>query len=151
MKKINSFIPMLFSNSSNIPMPRPLILPSKGLIIAIFKLFTWCFLLNISKAAFAFTNYDLTSTSLEAKKSGFTVKGATSSYLGYSVSTAGDINKDGYADIIIGAHNTNTVYVIYGGPTSSFTDFNFNTDTLDHFTTGFNLLRTKERSRNFGT
>ncbi|HEX9934079.1 MAG TPA: integrin alpha, partial [bacterium] len=39
---------------------------------------------------------------------------------GYSVSAAGDVNKDGYADVIVGAHKaytyTGRAYVYYGGP-----------------------------------
>jgi len=43
--------------------------------------------------------------------------------LGYSVSTAGDVNGDGYADVIVGAQNNDAgganagrAYVFYGGP-----------------------------------
>ena len=54
---------------------------------------------------------------------GFAIYGATAyDYSGYSVSTAGDINKDGYLDVLIGAYsadpssrsNAGTSYVIYG-------------------------------------
>ncbi|NTV47413.1 MAG: hypothetical protein HGB11_13045, partial [Chlorobiales bacterium] len=34
--------------------------------------------------------------------------------LGWRVGTAGDVNGDGYADVIIGAYGKNTVYVYYG-------------------------------------
>ena len=38
---------------------------------------------------------------------GFAIYGAEASdYSGWSVSTAGDVNKDGYPDIIIGAYNS---------------------------------------------
>lgn len=42
-----------------------------------------------------------------------------SNYFGYSVANAGDVNKDGYDDIIVGAYNFNSsqgrVYLYYGG------------------------------------
>lgn len=41
------------------------------------------------------------------------------SYFGFSVSTAGDVNEDGYSDVIVGAHGYNSmtgkVYIFYGG------------------------------------
>jgi hypothetical protein len=63
------------------------------------------------------TNINLAS--LTASQ-GFTLTGAGSNYFtGYSVSTAGDVNKDGYDDMIIGApiysNQKGIVYVIYGG------------------------------------
>jgi hypothetical protein len=43
----------------------------------------------------------------------------TGNYFGYSVSTAGDVNNDGYDDVIVGAHGynsfTSSVYIYYGG------------------------------------
>ncbi len=39
---------------------------------------------------------------------------------GFSVSAAGDVNRDGYPDLLIGAYNWNTaigrIYVVFGGP-----------------------------------
>jgi len=121
----------------------------KRIIPTLLRLFICCFLLEICKATFAFQNYDLTSTSLEAKKSGLTITGTTSDYLGYCVSAAGDINNDGYADIIVGAYKIDTAYVIYGGPTSSLTDFDFSTDTLDPLTTGF-MIKGEASGDGFG-
>ena len=51
---------------------------------------------------------------------GFKLDGEVSNdYSGFSVSTAGDINGDGYADLLIGAHgyasNTGRSYVVFGG------------------------------------
>jgi hypothetical protein len=50
---------------------------------------------------------------------GFSVIGISDSYSGWSVSDAGDVNNDGYADVIIGAYAANSYagesYVIYGG------------------------------------
>lgn len=49
----------------------------------------------------------------------------TSNYFGYAVSGAGDVNGDGYADILVGAHYYNSIgraYVYYGsaaGPATS--------------------------------
>ena len=51
---------------------------------------------------------------------GFTLNGVASSYSGYSVSGAGDINGDGVADLIIGAYEANSAagasYVVFGKP-----------------------------------
>src|SRR5438128_284160 len=45
---------------------------------------------------------------------------ATGDHLGYSASTAGDVNGDGYTDLIVGAPyangNTGAVYIYFGGP-----------------------------------
>jgi|GEM_PF-1035278 len=45
---------------------------------------------------------------------------STGSYFGYSVSTAGDANRDGYADVMVGAYGYSSgvgrAYVFYGGP-----------------------------------
>ncbi|RKF14242.1 hypothetical protein D6851_17340, partial [Altericroceibacterium spongiae] len=62
-----------------------------------------------------------TSSSLSASD-GFKIYGDnTDDYLGYSVSSAGDVNGDGYADVIVGAHgnddggtDTGTAYVLFG-------------------------------------
>ncbi len=40
--------------------------------------------------------------------------GVTNGYYGYAVSDAGDVNGDGYADIIVGAHGEGKAYVYYG-------------------------------------
>jgi len=48
-----------------------------------------------------------------------TMTGTIGARFGYSVSTAGDVNGDGYSDVIVGAYGFNTytgrVYVFYGG------------------------------------
>jgi hypothetical protein len=43
----------------------------------------------------------------------------TNQILGQAVAGVGDINKDGYADILIGCGNKNNAYLLYGGPSLS--------------------------------
>ena len=38
------------------------------------------------------------------------------SYFGYSAATAGDLNNDGYTDLVIGAPSANKAFVYFGGP-----------------------------------
>jgi len=52
------------------------------------------------------------------------------------VSTAGDIDNDGFDDIIVGS-NRNLAYVIYGGENSKMTNIVLSTQTLDPQNTGF--------------
>jgi Ca2+-binding RTX toxin-like protein len=60
---------------------------------------------------------------------GIHIKGTTGSYAGWSVSSAGDVNGDGYDDIIIGAPygsrggtDAGEAYVIFGGTTMTDVD-----------------------------
>jgi hypothetical protein len=44
---------------------------------------------------------------------------------GWSVANAGDLNNDGYIDLVIGAHGANKAFVYYGGPSfDGFSDVN---------------------------
>ncbi len=67
---------------------------------------------------------------------GFAIEGLnTNDYLGFSVSTAGDVNDDGKADLVLGAHNSSpggrtfagTVYVLFGKQSGWLPQFNLMT------------------------
>jgi hypothetical protein len=71
---------------------------------------------------------------------GFTMNGIDANdKSGYSVSSAGDYNNDGYGDILIsapygdpnGTSNAGEVYLIYGGPNAIDTGGSFNMSSLD--------------------
>src|SRR4029078_8117216 len=56
---------------------------------------------------------DLTGLALA---DGFVIQGdARRDYAGYSVSSAGDVNGDGFADLIVGAPLVGETYVLFGG------------------------------------
>jgi hypothetical protein len=66
---------------------------------------------------------DVDLASFTSGNSGFIIKGAESyAYLGHSVSGAGDVNGDGYADVIVGVPDADSngllengaAYVIFG-------------------------------------
>jgi len=102
-------------------------------------------------------NIDLDSETLEPLKTGFTVTGTTGDGLGYSVHGAGDINNDGYPDIVCGAYVANSdvgsqvgkAHVIYGKPTSNLINYPLETITLDPGTTGFTVTG-EAASNHFG-
>jgi len=86
----------------------------------------------------SFLNIDLSTTTLNPQTTGFTITGnAAGNYFGYSVSTSGDVNNDGYDDIIIGADYKGAAYVVYGGDKSSMSNIDLSTTVLDPLTTGF--------------
>ncbi|HEV7402243.1 MAG TPA: integrin alpha [Chthoniobacteraceae bacterium] len=70
------------------------------------------------------------STSLNSLtiKDGLILKGATSgSATGVSVSSAGDVNHDGFADLLVGAEfsgngQAGSARIVYGGPSGTFVD-----------------------------
>jgi len=104
-----------------------------------------CFsLLTVCEARASFSDIDLSTTTLDPDTTGFMITGNTASdSLGHSVSTAGDIDNDGYDDIIVGAYaensNQGAAYVIYGGEKVTVTNFALGTQTLDPQTTGFKI------------
>jgi len=64
------------------------------------------------------SNKDFNTQTLNSNE-GFSIQGTSMSSLGISVSGVGDINNDGFEDLVIGASKTNNaqgqVYVIFGG------------------------------------
>jgi len=96
---------------------------------------------------------DLNSTTLDPLSTGFMITGNIDDQVGYSVSTAGDVNGDGFDDIIIGAPYTNksqgAAYVLYGGLKSSLQNIDLNSTTLDPFSTGF-MIRGNANYDDFG-
>jgi len=115
------------------------------MIIKILRILISLLLLKACKAAEPIPNFDLSSTLLDPTKTGFTIGASALSgeNFGQSLDTAGDINGDGYDDIIIGARsqngNTGAVYVIYGGPSSGFMNIDTSSPALDPATTGFTI------------
>ena len=64
---------------------------------------------------------DLSSLALDGS-TGFIVNGGAYDYSGRSVSSAGDVNGDGYDDLVIGAYSAGSsgeTYLVYGGATGT--------------------------------
>ncbi|HLP16582.1 MAG TPA: FG-GAP-like repeat-containing protein [Bacteroidota bacterium] len=64
--------------------------------------------------------------------------GATENYFGYSVSSAGDVNGDGYSDVIVGMHGYSSqkgrACIYYGGPKMDNTaDITLTGEAYSHF------------------
>ena len=59
---------------------------------------------------------------------------------GYSVSGAGDINKDGYDDFIIGAWGSAGISYLIFGKASSFVDIDLSSTTFTSSGKGFKVL-----------
>jgi len=92
----------------------------------------------------SYSDFDLSVAPLDPKKTGFVITGdVANDYFGGAIRNAGDINNDGYDDIIVGAlrknNNQGAAYVIYGRPTNLFKNINLNTETLDPATNGFKI------------
>ena len=121
--------------------------PRKTALAAIFIPLIYFSLLKTSEATDSIPNFDLSSTVLDPTKTGFTISSnaAAGGYLGAFVKTAGDIDKDGYDDIIIGAYSNSgskgVTYVVYGGPSLSLLNINIASfTTLDPAITGFTIM-----------
>ncbi len=94
------------------------------------------------KANGAADNIDL-GTPLVPTSTGFAVRGAADGDgTGESVSSAGDVNGDGIADLVVGAPRTysnffaGTTYVVYGRPSADANNIDLD-DGLDPANTGF--------------
>jgi len=117
----------------------------KHMLFTVFKTLFYFSLLRVCSTTTTanYFNFALSASTLDPTTEGFTITGEASSYLGFSVNTAGDVDGDGYDDIIIGAYGKNSnkgiAYVIYGGETSSFLDIDLSQTTLDPHTTGFTI------------
>lgn len=80
--------------------------------------------INAGRAYVVYGKTDSTTvyaSDLEAGKGGFAINGgAAGGYFGHTVSNAGDLNGDGYDDLVVGAYlaggSLGSSYVIYGGP-----------------------------------
>ena len=96
-------------------------------------------------------NHEIALSGLDGTN-GFTLTGIDrDDFSGASVSSAGDVNGDGYDDLIIGApragpngHSSGETYVVYGGVSVTDTDGVLAPSTLDG-TNGFTLTGTDTR------
>ena len=74
---------------------------------------------NISDTGKAYL-FQGSASGLSAASSWTAVGEAASNYFGYSVSTGGDLNRDGYSDVVVGAYGYNAnygrLYFYYGTP-----------------------------------
>lgn len=124
-----------------------------NLLLTLLKVLLCFFLVKNNRATNSFIkNIDLGSvTTLDPNTRGFTITGKdASTYFGSSISSVGDINKDGYSDIAIGDLRVGVVYVIYGGPSSSVLNQDLGSQPLDPATTGF-TVKGRMASDLFGT
>ena len=77
----------------------------------------------------------------------FTLSGPSSSSFGTSVSSAGDVNGDGYADVVVGAPGTNQAFVFLGGATGLATT---GTATLSFASGSFGQTGERQRGHQRG-
>src|SRR5689334_9759680 len=88
------------------------------------RFFVMCLYILVLKASGSINASSLINVGTAFKFSG----PSAGSYFGNSTSSAGDLNKDGYDDLIIGARSENSItgaaYIIFGGPLASFSNFN---------------------------
>jgi len=82
---------------------------------------------------------DISLSAIAASTGGFKIAGSGSQQLGFSVSSAGDLNRDGFSDIVIGAPNDNAgagkVLVKYGGPSANNGGFEITAPALSRLGT----------------
>jgi len=119
----------------------------RNILALLLKAFTCLLFLKVCSTTANYYDFDLRTAALDPK-AGFTISGDSGDSLGVSVGSAGDVNKDGYSDIIVGVSEKNAVYVIYGGQKSSLGDLDFSSLILDPQTTGFKV--TGSAGVNFG-
>ena len=96
-----------------------------------------CFmLLRACGTTISFSDIDMATYTLDSLTKGFKISGTTNN-LGSSISTGGDIDNDGFPDLLIGG--SGEVTVIYGRGRTSIPSNNLVTTTLDPATTGFKI------------
>ena len=94
------------------------------------------------------SNIDLSNQTLTAASTGFVVKGGNQ--LGSSVTSLGDLNDDGYGDVMIGAPGgQGAVHVIYGGKPDDMIDLTMT--PLDPAMNGFTFTRSGVADGGFGS
>lgn len=90
--------------------------------------------------------YDVAAGQLTANPQyGFAINGQLASdYAGWSISKAGDVNGDGYDDLVIGAPQNDTsgsnagrAYVLFGNSTGAYSNFDLSTLTVAGNSNGF--------------
>ncbi len=85
------------------------------------------------------TYQDIVLSAITAGNGGFKIAGSGTQQLGFSVSSAGDLNGDGYSDIVVSAPNDNDgagkVVVKFGGPLANNGDFEITAPALSRLGT----------------
>jgi len=96
--------------------------------------------------ASGFTNIDLLSFDSGSTSNGFAILGINGGYQsGNNVSGAGDVNGDGFADLLIGAPEAGNSYVIFG-KASGFTNIELATLESAATANGFTIFGASDRS-----
>jgi len=76
---------------------------------------------NGSSSGSAFVLYG--GTTISESPIGSIYGPSSSDYLGYSIDSAGDVNNDGYDDVVIGAYGEDAAYLVYGSSTALSSDY----------------------------